>query len=35
MTAEQLVKALDGFEEIVNNGIPYPYNPTCMYQNGF
>lgn len=35
MTAEQLLKALDGAEEIIKNGIDYPYNPTCMYKSGF
>ena len=35
MTAEQLIRALDGFEEIVANGIAYPYNPTCMYRENF
>ena len=35
MTGEQLIKALDGFETIVENGIPYPYNPTCMYAKDF
>jgi len=35
MTAEQLVKALDGVDTITKNGIDYPYNPTCMLISAF
>lgn len=35
MTPEQLIKALDGADNIVNNGIDYPYNPTCMLKANF
>ena len=35
MTPEQFVKALDGVDTVEQNGILYPYNPTCLYQSAF
>jgi len=35
MTTEQLLRALDGADRIVENGIDYPYNPTCMLRSAF
>lgn len=35
MTAEQLVKALDGIDTVTKNGIGYPYNPVCLYKDAF
>ena len=35
MTTEQLLRALDGADRIVANGIDYPYNPTCMLKSAF
>lgn len=35
MTAEALIKALDGVDTVEKNGIGYPYNPVCLYKNQF
>ena len=35
MTTQQLIKALDGVDIIAENGIDYPYNPTCMLRSAF
>lgn len=35
MTVEQLLKSLDGVDTITENGIEYPYNPTCMLRDSF
>ena len=35
MTTEQLLKALKGVDTVTENGILYPYNPTCLYKSAF
>lgn len=35
MTTEDLVKALDNADTVKENGIEYPYNPTCLYADAF
>ena len=35
MTTEQLLKALEGVDNVTKNGINYPYNPTCLYADAF
>ena len=35
MTTEGLLKALDSLDRVTENGILYPYNPTCLYADQF